>query len=210
MQHYNRGMMHINDISKKEPLIVHIGKEEPIIDPELVAERLGAIRYKRKTKFNIIKERYENGLVIPQPFSILIDNFHTDINVGLLVRTAAALGASEIFIVGEEEWQHNVACAADKFIKINHFNNNHDMYEVISGTKYNIVCLEQTVDAEFLPIKKYPEKPIFILGNETTGVSEFWLNKAKLIAQIKMLGGPKSLNVNVAAGIIISDYLNTL
>jgi RNA methyltransferase, TrmH family len=163
----------------------------------------------RPTKYDFIKERYEKGLVEQKPFSVLIDNFHTDINVGLLIRTAAALGAREIFIVGQKQWQKNVACAADKFIPISYCDNNDDMYELIKNT-YRIVCLEQTADASFLPSQNYPENPIFVLGNETTGISEFWLDKANKTVQIKMFGGPKSLNVNVAAGILFADYLNKL
>lgn len=59
----------------------------------------------RPTKYEIIKERYDKGLIDLKQFGVLIDNFHTDINVGLLVRTAAALGSREIFIVGQKEWQ---------------------------------------------------------------------------------------------------------
>lgn len=162
----------------------------------------------RCTKHDIIKERYEHGLIDIKPFSTLIDNFHTDINVGLLVRTAAALGAREIFIVGQKEWQRNVACTADRFIPIHHCENNHDMYEFLIQKNYSIICLEQTSDASFLPYNEYPENPVFVLGNETTGISDFWLNKTDKIVQIKMFGGPKSLNVNVAAGILFADYLN--
>ena len=162
----------------------------------------------RHTKYDIIKERYEQGLVEINSFSTLIDNFHTDINVGLLIRTAAALGAREIFIVGQKEWQRNVACAADRFIPIHYCDNNDDMYSFLVQKNYNIVCLEQTNEAAFLPYREYPAEPVFVLGNETTGVSDFWLDKAGKILQIKMFGGPKSLNVNVAAGILFSDYIN--
>ncbi len=177
-------------------------KKDIIINWRLIDEMT------RPTKYEIIKERYDKGLIEIKPFSVLIDNFHTDINVGLLVRTAAALGAREIFIVGKKEWQRNVACAADKFIPISYCESNDGICELIKN--YSIVCLEQTDNAEFLPSKNYPANPIFVLGNETTGVSPFWLDKANKIVQIKMFGGPKSLNVNVAAGILFTDFLNGL
>lgn len=215
-----RGLVHSNSCGKKnryslksaqkakEKWKQNIKRSSMFILASVVANIILVEVFMRQTKYEIIKERYDKGLVETKSFSVLIDNFHTDINVGLLIRTAAALGAREIFIVGQKEWQRNVACAADKFISISHCEDNDSMYQLIKN--YDIVCLEQTDAASFLPFNKYPVNPIFVLGNETTGVSPFWLEKAREIVQIKMFGGPKSLNVNVAAGILFMDFINNL
>jgi 23S rRNA (guanosine2251-2'-O)-methyltransferase len=49
---------------------------------------------------------------------------------------------------------------------------------------------------------------VFILGTETTGVSPSLLKQCDIVAEIPMRGMKESLNVSVAAGIVLYRILD--
>ena len=56
-----------------------------------------------------------------------------------------------------------------------------------------------------MPLKGFsvPEKILYVVGNEVTGVSSSLLELADQIVEIPMLGTKESLNVSVATGILL-------
>ena len=60
-------------------------------------------------------------------------------------------------------------------------------------------ALEASVSYETIDFTK----PSAVVGAESTGLSKFWLNASKSNIKIPMLGTLDSMNVSVAAGILL-------
>ena len=76
---------------------------------------------------------------------------------------------------------------------------------------YAIVSVEQTNNSNSLEHIKLPKMPIaLIFGNEVNGVSQEVINLCKESIEIPQLGTKHSLNVSVAAGIVIWKYYEML
>lgn len=142
---------------------------------------------------------------------ILLDALQDPGNVGTIIRTADAVGFSGV-ILGDG----TVDCYNDKVLRamqgsqyhlpvcrmnlqeaIQHFQTNHI---VIYGTELN-------AEAVSLCDVPYTENCALILGNEGSGVSPELLKKTDKNVYIKMPGKAESLNVAVAAGLMMYHFV---
>ncbi len=76
---------------------------------------------------------------------------------------------------------------------------------------YQVVVVEQTSDSVLLPDFAAPAGPVvLVVGNEVTGVREDIVALADAVAEIPQWGTKHSLNVSVAAGIVLYALLGHL
>ena len=77
---------------------------------------------------------------------------------------------------------------------------------------YEICVIEQTEETTLLQeVSALPKRPTaLIFGNEVNGVSQEVINLCKESIDIPQLGTKHSLNVSVAAGIVIWKYYEML
>ncbi len=78
-----------------------------------------------------------------------------------------------------------------------------ELVERLRSEGVQMVAVEQTSGAIPLSDFQVPEKVAYVMGNEVEGVSKPTLEAADIIVEIPMLGSKESLNVSVAAGIIL-------
>ena len=85
--------------------------------------------------------------------------------------------------------------------------------DVINKLKKNnvqIYAIEQTTNSTSL--EKFQPKPnanyAFILGNEINGVSQEIINLVEKSIEIPQFGTKHSLNISVASGIVMWDFLS--
>ncbi len=78
-----------------------------------------------------------------------------------------------------------------------------ELIKKLQNEGVTVVALEQTEKSVPLATLPQYEKVAFIVGNEVGGVAEEALALADIIVDIPMLGEKESLNVSVAAGIIL-------
>lgn len=150
---------------------------------------------------------------------LVLHNIRSVINVGSIFRTADAAGVSKIYLTGYtpapidrfERKRKDFAKAslgADNFIAWE----SRDIFELLDQFKREgiaIVAIEQTADS--IDYKKFiPNFPIaIILGNEVEGIEEDILKHSDATIDIPMYGQKESLNVSVAAGIILYRLLDS-
>ncbi len=144
---------------------------------------------------------------------LLLDNIRSSENVGSLFRTADAFGISEILLVGitptpiDRFGRPNAkvaktALGAEKTIAWQHLGTPEEATEYIRDKKIPLYVLEQHTKA--IPLAKQEvENFALVLGNEVTGVSNYFLEHADIIFEIPMQGEKESLNVSVAGGIAL-------
>ena len=145
---------------------------------------------------------------------LILENIRSAYNVGAIFRTADGAGVSKIFLIGYTPTptdrfgriQSEIAktsLGASTEIVWEHHQDSADVLTKLGHTGVQIVAVEQTKDATSLSQFSVPKKVAYILGNEVEGVSETTLQRADTVIEIPMLGSKESLNVSVAAGIIL-------
>ena len=160
---------------------------------------------------------------------LILNNIRSAYNVGSIFRTADTAGVSKIFLTGytpapndrfgrEVKEITKVALGDQKYIKWEK-NSIEKTLKILRQSKFQIIAVEQNKKSvDYKKIK--PKFPVaFIFGNEITGIEPKVLKASDLIAEIPMRrklarnrprgeGRKESLNVSVAAGIILFRMLN--
>lgn len=149
---------------------------------------------------------------------LILHNIRSLHNVGSVFRTGDATGVKKIYLTGYTPTPldrfekirpeiHKTALGAEKFVKWKHCKNISTLLKKLKKEKIRLIAVEQ--DKKALDYKKF--KPIFpmalIFGNEVRGLSKQILKKCDKIVEIPMVGKKESLNVSVAAGIILFSLI---
>jgi len=155
---------------------------------------------------NILPQLFEEGKI---PLFLILDRI-TDIrNFGAISRSAECLGVHAIIIPSRGAAQINAdaiktSAGALHIIPVCRSENLKSTIDFLKESGVQIIaCTEKTekisTEADFtLP-------SAIILGSEEDGVSEEFLKRSDMSVQIPLLGEISSLNVSVAAGIILYE-----
>ncbi len=145
---------------------------------------------------------------------LILENIRSAYNVGAIFRTADGAGVSKIFLVGytptpldrfgrvQSEIKKTSLGASQEIA----WEQSADIESVITKLQaeaVSVVAVEQSDKSVSLLNFSVPEKVAYIMGNETDGVSQKALAKVDKVVDIPMLGTKESLNVSVAAGIVL-------
>ncbi len=147
---------------------------------------------------------------------VILDNVRSAHNVGSIFRTCDGAGVTHVYVGGYtpapiDRFGRDVAeiaktsLGASKAVPWSAFPE-HEVSLLAAQLKaegFSIVAVEQTSAA--VPIRTFvvPEKVVYVLGNEISGVSAAWLSAADVVVQIPMQGIKESLNVSACAGIVL-------
>lgn len=150
---------------------------------------------------------YRLGL---RPFAIAAWNISKEHNVGSLVRTAHATGASEVLLVGERDWNVEAARTAEQYTDVRMLSGVDGLRHHLRARGWRLVAVELDRRSVTVFEARYPDRPCFLLGAELGGVPAELLDEAELIVQIPQWGLVPSLNLAVAGSIVIYDHLAKL
>ena len=153
------------------------------------------------------REEYRRGL---RPFAVAAFDITKEHNVGSLVRTAHAVAAEEVVLVGEREWNVEAARTSELFTTVVHLPDLDAFRHHITAARWNLVAVELDDRAVNLFEAEYPVRPCFLLGAELGGVPAELLAAANLVVQIPQWGLVPSLNLAVAGSIVLYHYLGKL
>lgn len=142
--------------------------------------------------------------------SVVCDNLRSAHNVGALFRTADGFAVEHLHICGitvtpPNNEIHKAALGAEFTVPWTHWEQTGDCISELKRAGYQVIALEQTDESVplqgFCPLKN---KPIaLVLGNEVKGISPGVLALCDQALEIPMEGTKHSLNVSVAAGIVL-------
>ncbi len=142
--------------------------------------------------------------------AIVLDNVRSAHNVGAVFRSADSLGASQVVLCGicarpPHKEIHKSALGAELSVPFRYFEETTHALQTLQDEGYRLVAVEQVEGAVLLQNFKATEgeKYAFVLGNEVDGVSTQALGMCHSAVEIEQKGVKKSLNVSVAAGIVL-------
>ena len=150
---------------------------------------------------------------------LILENIRSAYNVGAIFRTADGAGVEKIFLTGYtpaptdrfgrvQKEIDKTSLGASRTIEWEQLESSAAMVKVVSELPATVVAIEQTATAMSLTDFVPPRQVAYILGNEITGVSEEAIAAADQSVYIPMLGTKESLNVSVAAGIVLYHKLH--
>ncbi len=145
---------------------------------------------------------------------VVLDNIRSVHNVGSLFRTCEGAGVSKLYLCGVTPSPKDrfgrirtdvakVALGTENLVPWEEITDTKTCITKLKSEGYVIVAVEQ--DARSKDFKSFvqKEKTAFVFGEETKGLSYEILDMCDEILEIPMQGEKESLNVSVAAGIIL-------
>jgi 23S rRNA (guanosine2251-2'-O)-methyltransferase len=150
------------------------------------------------------------------PIIAVLENVRSAYNVGSVFRTADAFLLDAIYICGYTAYPPHkeikkTALGADETVAWKHFKSIDDAIQDLRQLGYKVYAVEQAVDSYKLQAISYEldEKIAVIFGNEVTGVEQSTIEKCDGCIEIPQLGMKHSLNISVAAGIVLWELVRT-
>ncbi|MDR2533952.1 MAG: RNA methyltransferase [Tannerellaceae bacterium] len=157
--------------------------------------RLGIAEYKAQSKL---------------PLTIILDNVRSLHNVGSIFRTSDAFRIEEIYLCGITACPpnaeiHKTALGAESAVGWQYFNSAAKAASQLKLRGYTICAVEQAEGS--LALSEWRAEPgrkyAVIFGHEVKGVANEVMDMCDICIEIPQFGTKHSLNVAVAAGIVL-------
>jgi tRNA G18 (ribose-2'-O)-methylase SpoU len=141
------------------------------------------------------------------PFSVAIENWQHDMNIGSIVRTANAFAAETVHIIGRRRWNKRGAMVTDRYQHVLHHSSVEEFAEWAHERKLPIVAIDNVPGS--VPIETFalPESCILLFGREGPGLSEAAVAASDAVVEITQYGSTRSLNASAAAAIAMHAWI---
>jgi 23S rRNA (guanosine2251-2'-O)-methyltransferase len=151
------------------------------------------------------------------PVMIVLDNIRSQNNTGSVFRTADAFRLEGIYLCGitatpPHREIHKTALGATESVTWTYFPKTFLALEVLRNQGYILIGIEQTTTGQTLD-RFRPEKGkkyALVFGNEVNGLDDTLIPQLDTCIEIPQYGTKHSLNVSVAAGIVIWHMFSAL
>ncbi len=182
-----------------------------MMDQKLLAYLEGYLTEKRKALFKkVLEDRTRH-------FTVVLEDIFQSHNASAVVRTCDIFGIQDVHAIENKynnKISRHVAKGSQKWLSYNRYRDDRDNtksclaslkekgYQIIATTPHNDSCLLQDFDVT--------KKSAFVFGVESEGVSETVIENADGFLKIPMVGFTESLNISVAAAIILQEVTSKL
>ena len=157
-------------------------------------------KFKHVPESDIVREldAADHGLIIA------LENTERDFNMGTIVRSANAFGVRHVHIVGRRQWNKRGAMMTDKYLHVHYY---FDTEEFMAGmASRHLVAVDNVPGSQPLEKAELPANAVLLFGAEGPGIRQELLTRAHSIVKIQQYGSTRSLNVGVAAGIVMYEW----
>ncbi len=150
------------------------------------------------------------------PLYAMADNIRSLYNVGSMFRSSDGAMISKLFLTGftphpPRKEIDKTALGATQTVPWEYYKNPLDAIAILKGQKIKICVLELTTQSKpYFTTEKKDFPLCLVVGNEITGVSKEIIQQADMAIEIPMFGYKQSLNVAVAYGIVLYDFVRIL
>ncbi len=151
------------------------------------------------------------------PLVLILDNIRSGLNIGSVFRTADAFAIEKVVLCGiTAQPPHReilkTALGSTESVQWEYFQETTEAVRLLRQTGYQVLAIEQTTPKTWLQdfaIAK-AQKYAFVLGNEVDGVDAAVLALCDGTLEIPQFGTKHSLNVAVAAGIVVWEMVRRI
>lgn len=180
-------------------------------DKKLVNYLEGFLTDKRKSKFQeVLAERTKH-------FTVVLEDIYQPHNASAVLRTCDIFGIQDLHVI-ENRFINRVSKyvtkGAQKWIRTKRYKSDGDntltCLNHLKDKGYQIIATSPHANASVLEDFKIDKKTAFVFGAEATGISDTVKENADGFLKIPMVGFTESLNISVAAAIILKDVTTKL
>lgn len=136
---------------------------------------------------------------------VAIENWQHDLNIGTIVRTANAFNVTAVHVIGKRHWNRRGAMVTDRYLDIFHHKTVEGFIKTVDGR--HIIAIDNVESSVPLSKTKLPKKAVLVFGGEGPGLSGEMLAASEKVVAIEQFGSTRSVNVGVAAGIVMYKWL---
>lgn len=153
------------------------------------------------------------------PLYVILHNIRSSYNVGAILRTADAVGAERVYLSGYTPLPIDrfgrkrgdiakAALGAEESVPWEHSTDIDLLLTLLKKQGICIVALEQ--DTHSIPYTSFSctQPTAVLLGEEVYGIPTHLLALSDRIVEIPMRGSKESLNVSVAAGVLLYHLIS--
>jgi tRNA G18 (ribose-2'-O)-methylase SpoU len=147
------------------------------------------------------------------PITVVLDNVRSLHNVGSVFRTADGYCLEQIFLCGITATPpnaeiHKSALGAELSMKWRAFDDAKEAILELKQNGYKVLAVEQAQNSVMFNEYRVDKKQKFalIFGNEVHGVQQYLIDLCDNCIELPQFGTKHSLNVSVAAGIVIWEF----
>jgi len=159
------------------------------------------LRYKKQRQRNVLAEPGEHE------FIIVLDHLKAGFNIPKIFRSAEAMGAHSVHLVGIGPFDPAAAKGSFKKVPARFHDDFESCYRELTDAGYRLFTLEPDGDESLLQMS-LPVKSAFILGHEEFGISFEQSDYPDIRSiSIPQFGSVESLNVSIAASIMMFEYV---
>ena len=141
------------------------------------------------------------------PFSVAIENWQHDLNIGSIVRTANAFLADTVHIVGRRRWNRRGAMVTDRYQHVLHHDDVAGLLAWARERGLPVVAVDNVPGS--VPIEEFnlPEACVLLFGQEGPGLTTEALAGADAVVEIRQFGSTRSINASAAAAIVMHEWI---
>ena len=152
------------------------------------------------------------------PLIVVLDDIRSLNNIGSIFRTCDAFKIEKIYLCGITATPPNrkitkTAIGATESIDWEYYNDINDLVLRLKKQDFKVWAIEQTENSKILSKMKKIEtntKHVLIFGNELNGIKQDVVNNCDDAIEINQYGTKHSLNVSIAAGIVLWNFFKLL
>lgn len=156
-----------------------------------------------KTEKNPLSE-IKDGLLV------YLDSVSDPGNIGTIIRTADAAGASGVLLSPGCADLYNpktVRSSMGSFFSVKAYTGvSYDDLKSLKNEGYNIICGALSSEAFDFKNAEYNKNTVIVIGNEANGISDTCLSLSDQTVIIPILGKAESLNASVAAALLMYEW----
>lgn len=171
----------------------------------------GYLTEKRKALFQkILNDRTRH-------FTVVLEDIYQQHNASAVVRTCDIFGIQDLHVIENKyvnKVSRHVAKGSQKWLTFHRYrqgtNNTQTCLDILRSSGYQIIATTPHNDSCLLQDFDITKKSAFVFGVEKEGVSDEIMQQADGYLKIPMVGFTESLNISVAAAIILQDISSRL
>ena len=140
-------------------------------------------------------------------FHVAIENFQHDFNIGTIARNANAFNAAGIHIIGRRHWNRRGAMKTEAYMNIFHHETVAEFIDWVKQNNLKLIAIDNQKGSKKLNEIELEKGSILVFGNESDGLSKEMVEACKEMVAIEQFGSTRSVNVGVASGILMYEFV---
>jgi tRNA (guanosine-2'-O-)-methyltransferase len=165
------------------------------------------ITQERKDKFNsVLKNRTYH-------FTVAIEDVYQMHNTSAVMRSCDVFGIQDVHVIEQKfakTIDGEIALGAQKWVDVHRYSSSKTCLQSLKEKGYKIIATSPHEGSCTLDDFDISSKSVFCFGTEKEGLSTTILEKADGFLKIPMVGFSESLNISVAAAIIMQQLTQRL